>query len=236
MIKIVADLHIHSCLSPCGSLDNSPLNIINEAVKKGIDMVALTDHNSCENLPAFFELAKINNIVAIAGMEITTEEEAHLLAFFPTLETALDFSKTVYKALADIPLDYKRFGDQVIVDKDENIIGEKEKFLGTALPFSVDKLVDMIHKVKGLAIAAHIDRSSYSLIGNLGFLPDLEFDGVESYQIPCPFEYYNLPLISNSDAHYIDDIGKRVNHMELISADFKGLKEWFSQHSGKKSD
>ena len=191
-------------------------------------MVALSDHNSGENLPAFFSVAKKNGIIPIAGIEITTQEETHLLSLFPTLEKALKVSATIYDLLLPIKNNPEKLGDQIVVDEDENIIDEKEKYLNQAVSLNLEATIKLVHEYNGLAIAAHIDRFSYSIPAVLGFLPALDFDGVESYKIPCPIDHHDFKVISNSDAHYIEDIGSRFNELDLKTPDFAGLKEWFS--------
>ncbi len=227
MIK--ADLHIHSCLSPCGSNESTPIRIVAQALRKELDMVALTDHNCGDNLPAFFECAKVAQITPIAGMELTTQEEAHMLALLPSLDVAMEFSDFLYPHLPAVSANPQKMGDQIIVDAEENQIGTKEKYLNMALPFSLEELVDLIHRRGGLAIPAHIDRFAYSIPSALGFLPNLPFDAVESYQIPCPVDHQNLPVISDSDAHYIDDIAKRYNELSLESNCFESLKNYFEK-------
>ncbi len=226
-LDVRADLHIHSCLSPCASLDNSPSAIIEEAVKKGLNMVALADHNTGANLPAFFECAKKAGITPIAGMELTALEEVHLLVLLPTLETAMEFSDFLYENMLDFPFDPEKMGDQIIVNEDEEIIGELTKYLGFALPYSLEELVEMTHDRGGLAIAAHVDRFAYSIPSVLGFLPDLPFDAVECYNPPCQIPLKKpLPVITDSDAHYVEEVGKRFNRLSLPSCDFQGLKSF----------
>lgn len=225
--KIKADLHIHSCLSPCASLENSPSAIVKRGVELGLDMIALTDHNSGRNLPAFFHCAEEAGLIPIAGMELTAMEEVHLLAFLPSLEVAMTFSDTLYKTLPHFPFDPEKMGDQVVVDEKENILEELERYLGSALPFTLEELVEQIHHHGGIAVPAHIDRFGYGLPAVLGFIPDLPFDGMESYQLPCPVDCKNYNVISNSDAHYLDDVGIRFNQLNLEIPDFEGLKQWF---------
>lgn len=227
MPYVKADLHIHSCLSPCGSLDNSPTQIVKKAKECGLQMIALSDHNSGENLPAFFVVAKEHNIIPIAGIEITTQEETHLLTLFPSLAEALAVSDKLYQLLPSIKNDPEKLGDQVVVDENENIIDEKEKYLNQATSLNIKATINLVHEHNGLVIAAHIDRFTYSIPAVLGFLPDLPFDGVESYSMPCPIEHKNYKVITNSDAHFIDDIGKRFNQLDLESPDFEGLRQWF---------
>ena len=140
-MKIRADLHIHSCLSPCGSLEMSPSAVVDRAVSAGLGLIAITDHNSALNCPALERICSSrDDICAFYGMEITSMEEVHLLALFDTADAAVDFGAFIYSHLPDIPNDPERFGDQVYVDEEENILGEVERYLGTAVNLSIDDI------------------------------------------------------------------------------------------------
>ncbi|MDC7233583.1 MAG: PHP domain-containing protein [Spirochaetales bacterium] len=133
---MLIDLHNHSCLSPCGSLEMSPARLVEEAAARGIGMLALTDHNAGDNLPAFAVCCRRAGIVPVYGMEVTGREEAHLLCLFGDLKTAVRFGYEIYENLQTIPNNPDRMGDQIIVDEDENILGELEKHLaGGAVEF-----------------------------------------------------------------------------------------------------
>lgn len=219
-----ADLHLHSCLSPCGDLDNSPRAIARTAKARGMDMIALTDHNSALNTPAFAEACRIEGLAALFGMEVTTREELHVLCLFETADTALTFGEELYAALPDVPNDPARFGDQVYVDVDEVILGEIEKYLVSAASWSMEETLHACHGAGGLFIPAHIDRSMHSIASQLGFLPEEPYDAVEVTKEPCPVPTGSYVKISDSDAHYLDDIATRSFEFHADTPTFTGLR------------
>ena len=137
MIPLFYDLHIHSCLSPCGDDDMTPANIAGMAAVKGLDVIALTDHNSCRNCPAAIYHGEKHGVTVIPGMELTTREEVHVICLFPTLENALAFDSLVYKELMPFPNREDIFGKQQIMDPTDRVIGTVENLLinATSIPF-----------------------------------------------------------------------------------------------------
>jgi len=221
---MIIDLHNHSCLSPCGSLEMSPLRLVQEAAAKGIGMLALTDHNAGDNLPAFDICCRRAGIIPVFGLEVTSREEAHQLCLFEDLKTAVRFGYTIYENLVSTPNNPEMMGDQIIVDEDENIIGELELHLaGGAVDFSMEELISMVHKREGLFIPAHIDRAAFSIKSQLGFLPDNDYDAVEVMKSPCPLNKERYPEITGSDAHYPENVGQRRFEIPLETNDFRGL-------------
>lgn len=204
-----ADLHIHSCLSPCGSLESSPRRIAEALSEKAVGLAALTDHNSTRNCPAFRTACTREGITPVYGIEVTSFEEAHILALFEELDAAVGFGDLVYDLLADIPNRPELFGDQPVVDDEEVVLDFVEKNLVGAVALSVNDLVSRIHEYDGLVIPAHINRPMMSLYSQLGFLPDLPFDAVEATTPLPPEETRDYTLICNSDAHYLDNIAGR---------------------------
>ncbi len=218
------DLHNHSCLSPCGSLELSPLRLVREASAKGIGMLGLTDHNAGDNLPAFDLCCRKAGIIPVFGLEVTSREEAHQLCLFGDLKTAVRFGYTIYENLVSIPNNPDLMGDQIIVDEDENIIGELDLHLaGGAVDFSMEELIAMVHERNGLFIPAHIDRAAFSIKSQLGFLPDNDYDAVEVMKKPCPLNGGRYPEITGSDAHYPENVGQRGFELPLETDDFQGL-------------
>ena len=207
----------------------SPRDIAHTARKRGLEMVALTDHNSALNTPAFAAACKKEGITGIYGMEVTTQEEAHILCLFESPDIAMEFGEFLYPLIPDISNDPDKMGDQVYVDADENILGEVEKWLVGAAALGLDSLLSEVHQRGGLYIPAHIDKPVYSIPSQLGFLPPMDYDALESVQLPSPLPGLpqDIPVIQNSDAHYIEDIGKRFTDYDLISADFSGLYHRF---------
>ena len=221
------DLHNHSCLSPCGSLEMSPSRLVKEAAEKGIQMLALTDHNAVDNLPAFAVCCGRAGITPVFGLEVTGREEAHLLCLFGNLKTAMKFGFIMYESLATVPNDPDSMGDQIIVDEDEGILGELDKFLaGGAVEYSMEELIPMVHEEGGLFIPAHIDRTAFSISSQLGFLPDNDYDAVEVMLSPCSLNTQGYPELTGSDAHYPENVGQRSSEIELEAPSFEALKEY----------
>lgn len=226
---MLIDLHNHSCLSPCGSLEMSPARLVAEASARGIDMLALTDHNAGDNLPAFDICCRRAGIVPVYGLEVTGREEAHLLCLFGDLKTAVRFGYVIYENLQTIPNNPDVMGDQIIVDEDENIIGELDKHLaGGAVDFSMDELAAMVHERDGLFIPAHIDRAAFSVKSQLGFLPEGDWDAVEVMHRPCELNSGRYYEITGSDAHYPESVGQRSFKIDPELLDFKGLKQFLN--------
>lgn len=214
MISLAYDLHIHSCLSPCGDDDMTPGNIVGMAMLKGLDVIAVTDHNSCKNCPAVMAMAEQYGILAIPGMELTTSEEVHAVCLFPTLEKALQFDEYVHERLLPFPNKEEIFGKQQIYNEEDVCIGTESLLLINGVDISFDGLWDVVCSFDGVMFPAHIEKSSNSLISNLGFVPpDSKFPVVEMkhpnklHSLLEQNEYLkNCKVIRNSDAHYLEDI------------------------------
>jgi len=216
------DLHIHSALSPCASLEMSPKNIVINAQKAGLDIIAVTDHNMVENGIYAHELAKKSGTTVLFGMELQTQEEIHLLVIFDDYGTASSFQKTIYNLLPVIENDPSYFGDQVVVDCDDNIVRFEKRLLLNSAQISLSESVSLAKQMGALVISSHVDSPNFSIISQLGYVPeDLPIDALEvrkKENIPhiLPFIMNkNLPFVTFSDAHYIDDIGKRVTALSL---------------------
>ena len=223
MNKYYYDLHIHSCLSPCGDNDMTPNNIAGMASLKGLQIIALTDHNTCKNCPAFIKACKKNGVVGIPGMELTTAEEIHLLCLFKKLENAMDFSSEVEKYMYDIKNKPDIFGEQIILDENDNICGYEEKLLINATMLDLDSAVKLAYKYNAFVCPAHIDKQSNGIIGILGSFPEKpEFSYAEISDIAKTEQlrqnYMNLAncsFLCNSDAHYLWDIHEADNYILL---------------------
>lgn len=214
MADLYYDLHIHSCLSPCGDEDMTPANIAGMSMIKGLDVIAVTDHNSCKNCPAVLAAAREYGILAIPGMEITTAEEVHAVCLFEELKAALEFDAYVYEKLIPFPNNEKIFGRQLIYDTSDQICGKVENLLINAVDISMDRLWDLVRGYGGVMFPAHVDKSANSLIANLGFIPpDSQFRTAEVkdlknlHKLRRDHGYLETcQIISNSDAHYLEDI------------------------------
>lgn len=225
------DFHIHSCLSPCGDSEMTPNNIVNMGKLMGLDAIALSDHNSIGNLKAVMKLGESVGIKVIPGMEVETAEEVHVLTLFPDYETAFETAEIVYNRLPDIKNRPDIFGEQLYMNEYDEVVGIEEKLLITSTTITFDELFYLINKCGGMFIPAHVDRDSYSVLSNLGFIPnDLGIEYIELSKQIKNIEAYikNRPdlekykILRNSDAHYLEDISEPIN---LINED--GLSIFF---------
>lgn len=233
-MKFAVDFHIHSVLSPCGDDDMTPNNIVNMAILKGLDIIALTDHNSCKNLPAVMEVAKKQGLMVIPGMEVQTKEEVHVLCLFKDLNSAMKFDEIVYDCLPGIVNNEEVFGKQLIMNSQDIVIGKEEKLLISSCSLSIDDVFILVKGLGGFCIPAHVDRIGYSIIANLGFIPPslniktVEFSKKESPEnIIIKFPYlkkYNY--IVSSDAHYLWDISEREFFIDIEYLSFTEIKRY----------
>ena len=236
MKEFKADMHIHTCLSPCADLEMSPINIVKEAKKKGLDIIGICDHNSAENFPAMAKSANTEGIKAIGGIEITSREEVHILGLFGNEQDLLSMQDTVYSNLYGVN-DEERYGLQVVVNEKDEVIGFNKKLLIGATEMSVEEVVDMIHKFNGIAIASHIDREGFSIITNLGFIPEnLKLDALEITEIDNKDKINigeKFVFITSSDAHLITDIGKHCSYFLMKESTFEEIKKCFRRENGR---
>lgn len=208
MRKVRADLHVHTCLSPCADMQMQATAIVKQAKKVGLDMIGICDHNSAENVAAVAKAGLREGLAVIPGMEITSSEEVHILGLFSTEQDVMHLQDTVYENLAGWN-DEQVFGPQTIVDEWDHVVGKSSKLLIGATTLTVEQIVEAIHRWAGLAIASHVDRERFSLIGQLGFIPEgLELDAVEVSMASSIGQEYDYPVVTSSDAHFLEDIGK----------------------------
>lgn len=212
------DFHIHSALSPCADEDMTPNNIVNMARLKGLSMIAVTDHNSCGNLRAVMQVAA-NDPLVLPGIEIETAEEVHILGYFPSLEQAEAMEKVVKEHLPFIPNRPEIFGRQLYMDADDTVTGEEEGLLVTATTLGVADVFSVVQNLGGVAVPAHIDRGSYSILSNLGFLPpELAIRTVEitaKNRTRLEERYKSLTILTSSDAHYLGDIAEMEQYIYI---------------------
>lgn len=237
MNRYQVDLHIHTCLSPCGSLEMSPSVIVGTALSRGLDAIAITDHNSTLQCPEIQALGAEAGLVVFAGAEVTTREEAHCIALFGTEEARIAFQYYLEAHLPSIPNNPERFGDQVWVSREDEIQGEAPFLLISALDQPVDKVAATVKKLGGLFMAAHVERPSFSLISQLGFIdPALPLDGIE-FNDPARYERLasSHPYLRNytqytaSDAHYPEQIGNRYSIWQTEAPVFDHLVMAFAK-------
>lgn len=241
-MKYYCDLHLHSALSPCGDNDMTPNNIVNMAMLCGLDIIAITDHNSIGNVKAAMEVAKQSRLLVVPGMELETAEEAHFVCLFPTLEAATAFSKWLAPYRLPIRNRPELFGEQLYLDAQDVPTGHEERLLVTACTCSVYDAAPAVRSFSGTIFPAHVDKSSYSIIASLGTIPeDLGFTTVElSKNISKEtaleqFPYLeNYRIITNSDSHYLDSFYETQNPIELEGLTTEALIHALSSPINKK--
>jgi len=200
-----------------------------EALEKGIDILALTDHNSGLNLPAFAELCDLCGIMPVFGLEVDTIEDVHVVCLFEKLKQAMEFSHFVEVMLPDIKNIPSKIGDQLIVNSEGTVTGTFDKFLLNTCGISFYDLIEEVLSRDGIVIPAHVDRMAYSAVANLGFLPDLPYSAVEMVNVKSNINVYGKTIITGSDAHFFQDIGKRAFYLEVPEISFAGLKKGLEQ-------
>ncbi len=216
------DLHVHSCLSPCADNDNTPNNLAGMATLNNIQIMALTDHNSCRNCPAFFTAAKRYGIIPVPGMELTTSEDIHVICLFPELQAALDFNDEVDTHRIRFKNNKEIFGDQLILNGDDELIGEEEDFLTNATDISYEEVPEIVERYGGACYPAHIDREANGVIAILGTLPEEpDYPCVELHFMKNTASYteefhlQNKRIVVSSDAHYLEDLREENDTIEI---------------------
>ncbi|MEJ2586290.1 MAG: PHP domain-containing protein [Deltaproteobacteria bacterium] len=230
--SVLIDTHVHSCLSPCATLDMTPIKIVREALKRQLAMIAITDHNSAENVAAVMACATGTGLTVIPGMEITSAEETHVIALFEDVIGALSMQALVYANLYPGENDADLFGLQVVANEYDEAEAINTRLLIGGTHLTLGEVVKGIHDCGGLAVAAHIDRQSFSVISQLGFIPDdVDFDALEvsprlslkGARLAYP-EYKKFPFISASDAHELSDLGVSPTRIEVAAPEMNELK------------
>ncbi len=230
-MKAWYDLHIHSALSPCADRDMTPNNIAGMAKIKELDVIAVADHNAAGNLEAVSKVCREYGILFIPAMELETREEFHTLCLFPTIDAAKEMEREVAKKLPSIKNDESVFGPQELYDEEDNIIGKAENLLSMACDIRIEDALSMVRELGGVPVPAHIDRPSYSIISNLGFIPkDFGINTAEVYNLEKLPELKMIhryledyKIISDSDAHNLGLISERINFLEVEELSVKGI-------------
>ena len=226
-MNVYYDLHMHSCLSPCGADDMTPNNLVNMAALAGLQVIAVADHNTTRNVPAAQKVGEAVGVLVVPAMELTTKEDIHVLCLFPELENAENFRQYVYERLPQRKNRPKAFGHQYVMDENDEILEEEMQILCFGSSIGIYEAKDIVASFGGMAIPAHIDRASYSLIGNMGLVdPELGFRVYETTadcdrQALMENYHFSGGFISNSDAHdltAIADASRTLDVAELTPA------------------
>ena len=234
-MKLFHDLHLHSCLSPCAQDDMTPANLAGMCALAGLDVVALTDHNSVGNCAPFLRAAQNYGLLAIPGMELTTAEEIHMICLFPGLEAATAFGQVVYQALPPTPNDKAIFGPQLYMDEADGLLGEEHRLLAGATSIPVSAVAHLVARYGGVAYPAHVDRPSFSLLSQLGLWdPGLGFPLAELSRA-CPTHFLasrpdltGVPTLTASDAHALDQVADASSAMDLPRREIRAVLTWLA--------
>ena len=236
-----ADLHIHSCLSPCSDWDMSPKKIVAKSLEQRLDIIAICDHNTAENARVAFREGVRQGVTVLPGMEVCSKEEVHLVTLFKKMEDILKMQEFVY---AHLPGENQPdvFGHQVVADEHDHVLGENPRLLIGATQLSLREIAKKVHHLGGICISSHVDRPSYGLIGQLGFIPeDLHLDAVEvSYRVALDKALTeiagieNYPCITSSDAHFLHDIGKVCTKFVLATPTLEEIQMALEGKNGRK--
>jgi len=240
--RVRADLHIHSCLSPCGELSIYPRKIVERALEEGLEIVAVTDHNTAENAAAVLRAARGTGLVVFPGMELTSEEEVHVLGLFETMEALSPVQDEIFRKLPAPMENDPYLKDQVIVDENDQVTGFSSHFLMAAAGLSVFEIVELVHRHGGLAIASHVDREAFGLVSQLGFIPPgLALDALEVSPLMSLrrarrafASEASLPLVRFSDAHRPEEIGRAWTEFSLAARTWDEIRLALTGSRGRK--
>jgi PHP family Zn ribbon phosphoesterase len=237
-----ADLHTHTVLSPCGDLEMSARNIISAATERGIDILGITDHNSTLNSQLIRNMAEKEGVFVLTGAEVTTREEIHCLCFLEHLSELEEFQKWIEENITRIPNSPQKFGYQVVIDEEENIIDEVEYLLIMSLSKTIDEVERKVHELNGLFIPAHVDRPVNSILSQLGFFPPVvKYDAIEI----TPYSEFealsrehpvisSLPYIRSSDSHFLHNVGKVSTVFYLNEMSFSEIRMALKGERGRR--
>lgn len=233
-MKLYYDFHLHSCLSPCGDNDMTPYNLVNMAKILGLDIIALTDHNSAQNCRAAMTVGESVGLTVVPGMELCTSEEVHIVCLFDDVNNAEAFSDYVLSTVPPVKNRSEIFGDQLIMNDGDGIVGTQELLLTTASGISIENAVETVGQYGGVCYPAHIDRSSYSVISNLGMITDeMNFAAVEMTENADQNEYRakypiikDMPVFVSSDAHYLENMREAKHTIDVDENSAKAVVEY----------
>jgi PHP family Zn ribbon phosphoesterase len=235
-----ADLHIHTVLSGCAEVEMIPSLILREAERKGLNLIAITDHNACHNTEAVMKAAAGTNIHVFPGMELQSKEEVHLLCLFDTVELCRKWQEKVFQKLPPLANKEALFGPQYVVDAAGDWLWTEERLLATSADMTVEEIADQVVSLGGVAIPAHVDRPSFSLLSNLGFIP--QSLSVKALEVSPHFnqerdfrqwpQLENWCLIVNGDAHRLYEIQNRTQ-FKMARPEIKEMVLAFKGEQGR---
>lgn len=240
MRTFVAELHVHTLLSPCAEVEMIPPFIVQAALEQGINLIAITDHNASANVRAVQKAAEGSGLTVLPGMELQTREEVHMLCLFDTVEQLEHWQATVDITMPALNNRPDFFGDQFVVDENGDYLRTETRLLLTSANLSLHEAVEGVRALGGMVIPAHVNRNTFSLLTNLGLVPtDVLFDALEISRHLSPAEaalkfpqLRGYPLIQNGDVHRLDEfLGRNVFHIEAPT--IAELKLALAQQQGR---
>lgn len=232
-MKIYTDLHIHTALSPCGSEDMTPNNIVNMAMLKGLDAIAITDHNSCKNVIATKEVGDRKGLIIIPGIEVQTKEDVHIICLFRNVNMMSEFQNIIFDSMQCVENNEKVLGEQLIFNELDEVIGKENRMLLLSVNLSINDVFNLVKKFNGIFMPAHIDQNSFSIISSLGFIPkDIEVKNVDYRSEDIVKKLIKNGLINerirricSSDAHYLWEINEAIYYIEAKKRDIDSIFE-----------
>lgn len=235
-----ADLHVHTVLSPCAEIEMLPPLIVQEALDRGIQVIAITDHNATANIRAVQQAAEGSQLVVLPGMELQTREEVHVLCLFDTLEQAYALQASVDRLLPTLANDPDHFGVQLVVDSAGELLSQEERMLLASVNISLEQAFALVNQLGGLFIPAHVNRKAYGLIEVLGFIPDdlpVELLEISRHLKPADVPHLfpqiaGVPLVQNGDVHRLDEF-LGVNHFHMVSPTIAEIRLSIQQQDGR---
>lgn len=225
-MTLYVDLHIHTCLSPCADNDMTPNNIVHMAKLKGLDAIAITDHNGGQNLEAAAAVAKRNGLLLVPGLELTTAEEIHLLCYFPKVQTAIQFGELAFHRLMQVPNRNQLFGHQLVVDDQDQVLREEEQLLISSTDLPLKQATELCRSWGGVPVPAHINKACNSLLTTLGAIPpECRFSSVEVHRkssLPT-IDLSDYRVLYSSDAHSLGEIAERTFALDVHTSTIEGI-------------
>ncbi len=217
------DFHIHSCLSPCAHISMTPHEVAKALSRAGVEWAAITDHNSCGNVAIFEKVLSDYGITLLAGVEVETREEVHVLVYLKDVKTAQGFSDELRKYLPDVENDPEKFGYQLFVDENDKFVAMEEKMLSMATSLSIEELWNMVKKYDGLFVYAHVLRK-FGVVTQLGFLPDFPYPDALECKNPSKEMKEKMTVLKSSDAHFLNQITRPYVEIEARERNFESFK------------
>lgn len=232
-MKVYYDLHIHSCLSPCSDDEMTPNNVCQMAKIKGLDVIAIADHNCAQNCQTFVNVGRHLDLIVIPAMELQTKEDVHLLCYFPDCESAIAFQQEVEAVSIKLPNKPLKFGNQILSDECDEKIGEIQHALILSTGVSTNEACRWVENKGGVVVPAHIDKKVNSIVANLGFIP--EDIGIKTVEITQRADsewiknYHAYRIIRNSDAHQLEQIAEPDYFLDIPEKSVNAILKWLGR-------